>query len=113
MKSCNYRYRRACHTETEHAIAVFPGWRSAMASSQRWSKSPHMGKINEQVTVAVDVQGAYDVKCPAASWARAWSVGCRGEYPANLEVARTAKVPGKAPCDLNQSISNQRNRREL
>lgn len=57
---------------------------------------PFKGKISQEISVTFDVPGAYGVKCMPHLALGMVMLVVVGEDPANLEEAKTAKVPKKA-----------------
>lgn len=57
--------------------------------------TPFKGKMNEQITVALEVEGVYGIKCAPHYGMGMVALVVVGE-PVNLEEAKTAKHPGKA-----------------
>ena len=57
--------------------------------------TPFKGKMNEQVTMTVDKEGVYGVKCTPHYGMGMVALVVVGK-PTNLEQAKTAKHPGKA-----------------
>ena len=57
---------------------------------------PWKGKINEELTVTFDVEGIYGYKCTPHFAMGMVGLIQVGEGTANLESAKTAKLPGKA-----------------
>lgn len=57
---------------------------------------PFKGKINEEITVTFSQEGLYGVKCQPHFALGMVGLIQVGESTANLDVAQTAKLPGKA-----------------
>ncbi|MBP0437174.1 pseudoazurin [Tianweitania sediminis] len=64
---------------------------------------PFKGKINQEITVTLDKEGVYGVKCTPHYGMGMVALIKVGE-PTNLEAAREAKNPGKAKTKMNELL---------
>lgn len=66
---------------------------------------PFKGKVNEELTVAFDVAGAYAIKClPHFAMGMVMAVVV-GDAPANLDEVKSAKMPKPARQRLDDALA--------
>lgn len=63
------------------------------------------GKINEELSITVDKEGAYVVKCTPHLGMGMVALIVVGDAPANLEAVKTGKLPKKARERINAAIA--------
>ena len=67
--------------------------------------TPFKGKMNEKITIAFDVDGAYAIKCAPHVGMGMVALVVVGDAPANIEAVKTAKLPKKARERLDADIA--------
>lgn len=63
------------------------------------------GKINEELSITVDKEGAYVVKCTPHLGMGMVALIVVGDAPANLDAVKTGKLPKKARERINAAIT--------
>ena len=85
-------------TDKSHNAETIPGLIPEGAT-------PFKGKMNEEIKVTFDVEGAYAIKCAPHVGMGMIGLVVVGDAPANLDAIKAAKLPKKARERLDADIA--------